>query len=159
MFNSEEADVLNTKQSVSISRVVFKAPPFWEDDPELWFYKIESQFIMDAISSELPVNLQQILSVFKAQLDEIAEIAEKIHEVSSGNLTIANIESKCPDLNALLAEVSELKEMVREAFRPRRRSGSGSASQSEPITPSALEITIKISAGIIIGLEIEQKDT
>ncbi|GFS90862.1 transposon Ty3-I Gag-Pol polyprotein [Nephila pilipes] len=51
VFHSEDTD-LDTKQCASISCVAFKAPQFWEEEPELWFYQIESLFIMAAISSE-----------------------------------------------------------------------------------------------------------
>jgi hypothetical protein len=30
--------------SGEVARVAFKAPPFWESDPELWFFQIEAQF-------------------------------------------------------------------------------------------------------------------
>lgn len=36
-----------------ISKVAFRAPPFWETDPEVWFIQIESQFHMSGISLDL----------------------------------------------------------------------------------------------------------
>ncbi|GFT96882.1 hypothetical protein NPIL_169121 [Nephila pilipes] len=52
-----------------------------------------------------------------AQLNELAQIVDKIHEVTGDNLTIEIVESKV-DLNAVL-EVAELEEMVKGTFRPR----------------------------------------
>ncbi|GFS76283.1 hypothetical protein NPIL_698111 [Nephila pilipes] len=48
----EDADLPDTKQSASLSGVVFKAPPFWEENPEFWFHQIESLFIIVAITSK-----------------------------------------------------------------------------------------------------------
>ncbi|GBN51510.1 hypothetical protein AVEN_246690-1 [Araneus ventricosus] len=81
----------------------------------------------------LPANLQQLLSVCKASLDEFAQIADKIYEVSGCNLTIARVESK-PDqveMDAIKAELADLKNMVKKLsvsqyshgrIKPRKRS-------------------------------------
>ncbi|GBN57933.1 hypothetical protein AVEN_176157-1 [Araneus ventricosus] len=61
------------------------------------------------------VYLQQILSVFKASLDDLAQIADKIHEVSGCNSTVARVEPK-PDqveLDAIKAKLTDLKNMVK----------------------------------------------
>jgi hypothetical protein len=36
----------------SIDRVSLKMPPFWQDDPILWFAQIESQFVLSGVSSD-----------------------------------------------------------------------------------------------------------
>ncbi|GBL82096.1 hypothetical protein AVEN_150396-1 [Araneus ventricosus] len=81
----------------------------------------------------LPANLQQILSVCKASLDELALIADKIHEVSVCNLIAARVESKLDqvELDAIKAELADLKNIVKKLsvfqyshgrIKPRRRS-------------------------------------
>ncbi|GFT86781.1 hypothetical protein NPIL_349801 [Nephila pilipes] len=72
-----------------------------------------------------------IFSVRKDPLDELAQIVGKIHEVSRGNLTIGNIESKGLDGGeALLAENSNMEKKKKNVslskpvtyFHPRSRS-------------------------------------
>lgn len=36
----------------SINRVAVRLPPFWSDDPEMWFVQIEQQFLLAGITSE-----------------------------------------------------------------------------------------------------------
>ncbi|GFT69441.1 hypothetical protein NPIL_594301 [Nephila pilipes] len=55
---------------------------------------------------KLLVNLQKILSAYKTLLDELAQIVDKIPEVSGDKLTIANVERQDLDLKAFLMEVS-----------------------------------------------------
>ncbi|GBM97988.1 hypothetical protein AVEN_44624-1 [Araneus ventricosus] len=215
----------SVEQDSQLSRIALKAPVFWEHDPELWFFQVESQFVIAGISNDstkfhavvavlnsnvlscvrdivrnpplenayialkdrvlqhfaqsssarlnlllkdlqlgdkrhshllsemrnlapakmeddilqtlwlqrLPANLQQILSVCKASLDELAQIADKIHEVSGCNLTVARVESNSDqfELDAIKAELSDLKNMVKKLsvsqyshgrIKPRRRS-------------------------------------
>lgn len=38
--------------NLELSRVAFKAPPFWEAEPELWFHQLESQFVIAGITAE-----------------------------------------------------------------------------------------------------------
>ncbi|GBM83278.1 hypothetical protein AVEN_31180-1 [Araneus ventricosus] len=95
--------------------------------------KIEDDILQTLWLQRLPANLQQILSVCKASLDELAQIADKIHEVSGCNLTVARAESKSDqvELDAIKAELADLKNMVKKLsvsqyshgrIKPRRRS-------------------------------------
>ncbi|GBN02739.1 hypothetical protein AVEN_50973-1 [Araneus ventricosus] len=40
----------NTKPE--LVRVAFRAPPFWETDPDLWVLQLESQFKLSSISTD-----------------------------------------------------------------------------------------------------------
>lgn len=216
--------------SLQLSRVAFKAPIFWENDPELWFFQVESQFIISDIKSDstkfhavvaalspnvlscvrdiiknpptetayvtlkdrvlqhfaqssssrlnlllkdlqlgdkrpshllnemrnlapdkmeedilqtlwmqrLPTNLQQILSVSKANVDELANIADKIHEVSGFNFAITDVElqSKQSELSSIKAEIAELKTLVQDLSRSKSRPRSRSRSRKRSMTPS-----------------------
>ncbi|GBN12077.1 Transposon Ty3-I Gag-Pol polyprotein [Araneus ventricosus] len=95
--------------------------------------KMEDDILQTLWLQRLPANLQQILSVCKASLDELAQIADKIHEVSGCNLTVARVESNSDkfELDAIKAELSDLKNMVKKLsvsqyshglIKPRRRS-------------------------------------
>ncbi|GFT46423.1 hypothetical protein NPIL_405041 [Nephila pilipes] len=55
-------------------------------------------------------------------MDELAQTTGKIYELSGSDFTIENVESKGPDLNAVLAEVAEIKEIVKGIFSPWSRS-------------------------------------
>ncbi|GFX38938.1 transposon Ty3-I Gag-Pol polyprotein [Trichonephila clavipes] len=43
---------LSVDQESQLSRISFKAPAFWENDPELWFFQVESQFLLAGISND-----------------------------------------------------------------------------------------------------------
>lgn len=43
---------VNKDRETEISRVAFRAPEFWENDPELWFSQLESQFIISGITAQ-----------------------------------------------------------------------------------------------------------
>lgn len=189
------------KQEVDINRIAFRAPPFWDSDPEMWFQQVESQFIISGITVDqtkfhyvvasldaktlnccrdlicsppqhnaynaikekilssfslsensrfkqllqdlilgdkrpsqllsemrhlannavsedmlrtlwlqrLPTNMQQILSVCKDSLSNLAEIADKINEVSDCGAVASGIASSSLELGFLRKEISELK--------------------------------------------------
>ncbi|GFU61422.1 retrovirus-related Pol polyprotein from transposon opus [Trichonephila clavipes] len=218
MKDSKTEIPLSVYQESQLSRIAFKAPEFWENDPELWFFQVESQFLLAGISNDstkfhaviaalnsnilscvrdlvknppkenaysslmdkilqyfsqsdasrlnlllhdlqlgdkrpshllsemrnlapskleddllqtlwlqrLPANLQQVLSVCKAPLDELTQIADKVHEVSGNDLTVARIETKSNqiELDVLKAEMANLKNMVKKltvsAYSPNR---------------------------------------
>ncbi|GBL86023.1 hypothetical protein AVEN_89080-1 [Araneus ventricosus] len=168
---------LTVEKDSQLSRITFKAPVFWENDPELWFFQVESQFAISGISNDyqiscgrcgfkfqciifaqsnlllkdlqlgdkrpshllseirnlatakmedgilqtlwlqrLPANLQQILPVCNASLDEFEQISDKIYEVSGCSLTVALVETKPVqvELDAIKAELTSLKNMVKK---------------------------------------------
>ncbi|GBN50362.1 hypothetical protein AVEN_249863-1 [Araneus ventricosus] len=39
---------LSVEQDSQLLRIAFKAPVFWENDPELWFFQVELQFVIAA---------------------------------------------------------------------------------------------------------------
>ncbi|GBN94204.1 hypothetical protein AVEN_213031-1 [Araneus ventricosus] len=95
--------------------------------------KMEDDIFQTLWLQRLPANLQQILSVCKASLDELAQIADKIHEVSGCNLTVARVESKSDqvEVDAIKAELADLKKIVKKLsvsqyshgrIKPRRQS-------------------------------------
>ncbi|GBN28943.1 hypothetical protein AVEN_262207-1 [Araneus ventricosus] len=95
--------------------------------------KMEDDILQTFWLQRLPANLQQILTIFKASLDELAQIADKIHELSGCKLTIACVNAKSDqgELDAFKAELTDLKNMVKKLsvspyshgrIKPRRRS-------------------------------------
>ncbi|GFW54360.1 transposon Ty3-I Gag-Pol polyprotein [Trichonephila clavipes] len=52
MNDSKTEIPLSVDQESQLSRIAFKAPPFWESDPELWFFQVESQFLLAGISND-----------------------------------------------------------------------------------------------------------
>ncbi|GFW64504.1 uncharacterized protein TNCV_813391 [Trichonephila clavipes] len=56
--------------------------------------KFEDDLLHTLWLQRLPDNLQQVLSVCKAPLDKLTQIADKVHEVSGSDLTVARIETK-----------------------------------------------------------------
>lgn len=226
-------------QSLELSRIAFKAPAFWEVDPELWFCQVESQFVMSSITVDstkfhavvaalnsevltcvrdiirdppkensyallkdrilkyfsqsktsrlnlllkdlqlgdkrpshllyemqnlasgqmeedllktlwlqrLPTNIQQILSVCTVNLSELAQIADKILDVSGPPMAIANVVSSSSELDSLRAEIQQLQRDIKNLSRfqnqprnvsrfRRRRSRTPSRSESRVNSPS-----------------------
>ncbi|GBN24063.1 hypothetical protein AVEN_27886-1 [Araneus ventricosus] len=94
--------------------------------------KMEADILQSFWLQRWASSLQQILSVCKASLDELAQIADKIHEVSGCNLTVSRVETK-PDqveLDAIKAQLHDLRNMVKKLYvseyshgriKPRRR--------------------------------------
>ncbi|GFT32757.1 transposon Ty3-I Gag-Pol polyprotein [Trichonephila clavipes] len=88
--------------------------------------KLEDDLLQTLWLQRLPANLQQVLSVCKAPLDELTQIADKVHEESGSDLTVARIETKSNqiELDVLKAEITDLKNMVKKltvsAYSPNR---------------------------------------
>lgn len=62
MSNPEDAE-----NAWQMARVGFKAPPFWEDDPELWFFQVESQFVVSGITDD-KTKFHKIVSVLDTRI-------------------------------------------------------------------------------------------
>lgn len=79
----------------------------------------------------LPAQVQQILSVSKEPLDDLARLADKVCEVS--NLTcvseVANVE-RTSDMQDLQQQICELQKSIERISRPQRRSGNRARNRS-----------------------------
>ena len=51
--SSDSSDQNNPGASTTVSRISVKVPPFWKDNPSIWFRQLESQFINSGISADL----------------------------------------------------------------------------------------------------------
>lgn len=50
---NESVAVASHNEGLSVGRIAFRAPQFWESDPELWFGQVESHFSIAGITAEL----------------------------------------------------------------------------------------------------------
>lgn len=107
--------------------------------------KMEDDILQSLWLQRLPANLKQILSVCTATLDELAQIADKVHEVSGYNLTVASVETKSEqvELDALKAELADLKSMVQK-LSVSIRSPSRVGSRRRSLTPSGRTVGNKV---------------
>lgn len=80
---------------------------------------IDREMLQTLWLQKLPVNTQQILSSSKGSLDDLANIADKIHEVSGfQDPPVASV-AKTDEVSALRNEVRLLTEAVQELKRQR----------------------------------------
>lgn len=92
---------------------------------------MKSEVIQSLWLQRLPIQVQQILSVSKEPLDDLARLADKVCEVS--NLTYVNEVSdrnKDVNLQTLQQQITELQKSVERLSRTPRRSSSQSRSRS-----------------------------
>lgn len=59
MMSTQENPPPNASE---VSRVAFRAPPFWKTNPELWFLQLESQFVSAGITVDL-TKFHMVVSV------------------------------------------------------------------------------------------------
>ncbi|UYV65493.1 hypothetical protein LAZ67_3004513 [Cordylochernes scorpioides] len=52
MEDKKEHARMEAESTQDINKVSIKIPPFWTDKPEIWFYQVEAQFNINAITSE-----------------------------------------------------------------------------------------------------------
>ncbi|UYV70018.1 hypothetical protein LAZ67_7001483, partial [Cordylochernes scorpioides] len=52
MGDKKEHARMEAESTQEINKVSIKIPPFWTDKPEIWFYQVEAQFNINAITSE-----------------------------------------------------------------------------------------------------------
>ncbi|UYV65506.1 hypothetical protein LAZ67_3004543 [Cordylochernes scorpioides] len=52
MDDKKEHARIEAESTQEINKVSIKIPPFWTDKPEIWFYQVEAQFNINAITSE-----------------------------------------------------------------------------------------------------------
>jgi len=48
----KESTIIVDDDDANINRVAMHIPPFWTDDPELWFAQLEGQFALSIITDD-----------------------------------------------------------------------------------------------------------
>lgn len=103
--------------------------------------QISDDVLKTLFIQRLPINIQQILSISKDKLEDLAQIADKINEVSCFGTSSSEHNISSIDLRGLQSQISELSEKVEKLtfqqknfnkgkFRQRSRSRSRSNSNN-----------------------------
>lgn len=75
MSDEEQDNFVDAKEGAKyIARVSIKIPPFWEEDPEIWFSQVEAQFSNNSITSD-STKYNYIVGSMEAR------ILKQVHEV------------------------------------------------------------------------------
>lgn len=87
--------------------------------------QISDDVLKTLFIQRLPINIQQILSISKDKLDDLAQIADKINEVSCFGTSSTEHNISSVDLKELQSQISELSEKVEKlTFRQKSYNGS-----------------------------------
>jgi predicted unusual protein kinase regulating ubiquinone biosynthesis (AarF/ABC1/UbiB family) len=74
MENNGEEGAAGADQGMAINRIAMKAPPFWSEEPELWFAQIEGQFTLGGItqdSTKYAYVLSQLEAKYAREIKDI----------------------------------------------------------------------------------------
>ncbi|XP_071581422.1 uncharacterized protein [Temnothorax nylanderi] len=64
----------NSEERSQINRVALKVPPFWTDEPELWFAQLESQFTLGSITQDSTKYAYVLSHIETKQAREIKDL-------------------------------------------------------------------------------------
>jgi hypothetical protein len=71
-----------SEDTKEISRIAFRAPPFWDQNPKLWFLQLESQFKMAGITVD-DTKFHAVISVLDAKVMlSVSDLIESPPEVN-----------------------------------------------------------------------------
>ncbi|GBM77662.1 Retrovirus-related Pol polyprotein from transposon opus [Araneus ventricosus] len=70
-----------------LARVAFRAPPFWETDPDLWFLQLESQFKLSSISTDETKFHSVVAALDSKVLSYVSDIVRKLKGSSVSAVT------------------------------------------------------------------------
>lgn len=70
-------------ENLEISRVAFRAPPFWDANPELWFAQIESQFKLSGIVTD-ETKFHSVIAAL--DMKALSYISDLIHNPPTSDL-------------------------------------------------------------------------
>lgn len=74
MPKDANATVLLDDEEATVNRIAIRIPPFWPDEPELWFAQLEGQFVLSNITDD-NVKFAQVLSrIEPKQAREVKDI-------------------------------------------------------------------------------------
>lgn len=75
--DSENFQSTSSMSSSEISRVSVRVPPFWRQNPRLWFRQLESQFVTSAITSDSTKFHTLVGSIESNILNHVSHIVEE----------------------------------------------------------------------------------
>ncbi|XP_077262041.1 uncharacterized protein LOC143897329 [Temnothorax americanus] len=58
----------------SVSKVAIRIPPFWSDEPELWFAQLEGQFVLSGVTQDSTKYSYAISQLDSRQIKEIKDV-------------------------------------------------------------------------------------
>lgn len=120
-------------QSMQISRVAVKAPPFWRSDPLLWFKQMESQFIMAGVTVDSTKFHTIVASIESNILEKVHDIiinppTTNMYESLKTKLIAAFSDSEDKRLKKLLTDVELADKKPSELLSQMRSLGQGKVS-------------------------------
>ncbi|XP_067204436.1 uncharacterized protein [Linepithema humile] len=74
MSQSEKAGDMPGADAAQIGRVSVRVPPFWPEEPELWFAQLESQFLLSAVTSDSTKYAYAISQIETKYIKEIKDV-------------------------------------------------------------------------------------
>lgn len=76
MSTSDEFGSASSLAPPEVSRVTVRVPPFWRQNPKLWFSQLESQFVTSAITSDTTKYHTLVGSIESSILNHVSHIVE-----------------------------------------------------------------------------------
>lgn len=97
----------NDSPTEQISRVAVKPPPFWKNNPALWFIQLESQFALADIKEDLTKYNYVVAAIDSEALNSVSDIilnppAENKYDCLKNRLIDVHSESESAKLQKLL---------------------------------------------------------
>ncbi|XP_065356074.1 uncharacterized protein LOC135950462 [Calliphora vicina] len=134
MATSEELGSASSLIPTEVSRVTVRVPPFWRQNPKLWFRQLESQFVTSGITSDTTKYHTLVGSIESNILNHVSHIveappAENKYETLKCSLLNEFIESEEKRLRQLLENISVGDKKPSALLREMRALASGKVSE------------------------------
>ncbi|XP_071580067.1 uncharacterized protein [Temnothorax nylanderi] len=102
----------NSEERSQINRVALKVPPFWTDEPELWFAQLESQFTLGSITQDSTKYAYVLSHIETKQAREIKDLITRPPEKNKyESIKKALIQRLSISQEQQIRQLLELKEM------------------------------------------------
>lgn len=126
-------ETTTSASSPEISRVTVRVPPFWRQNPKLWFRQLESQFITSAITSDTTKYHTLVGSIESNILNHVSQIVEEppaVNKYETLKAALLNefVESEEKRLRQLLDNVSACDKKPSALLREMRELAGGKVS-------------------------------
>ncbi|XP_050512900.1 uncharacterized protein LOC126888591 [Diabrotica virgifera virgifera] len=159
LFNS----LPNTKIEDYLNAIAIKIPPFWRNDPEIWFLQVENQFTLANITSDATKFNYIVANLETAYISKVRDIivsppATEKHQTVSNNIVRSLWLGRLPSstqailatqAKASLDAVAELADTISEAIAPRAQiSETSNAREStiDKLTAELAEMKIQLAS-------------